>query len=187
MNKTKKELRAFYKDIRCSMQQKEKKDALILNNFKQSSLYLSCTSLFVYVSGKIEVETKQLIKDALLSGKKVACPVCNTAECTMKFYYISSFSQLKSGAYGILEPDTSLCEEALPSDGTVVIVPGLSFDKEGYRLGFGKGYYDRFISSNRLTYVGFCYDECLCEKLPKDEYDQKVSAFVTEEKIHYVS
>lgn len=188
MIKSKKELREFYKEKRRSLTQKEQKDLLILNNFKQSSLYLSCKSLFVYVSGKIEVDTRRLIGCALKSGKKVACPVCDTNECTIKFYYINSLSELKCGAYGIEEPDISLCAEATADKETVVIVPGLSFDLNGYRLGFGKGYYDRFISSNtEPTYVGLCYSDCICKALPNNEYDKKVSAFVTEEKINFIS
>lgn len=187
MMQNKKDLRTLYKQKRQCLAQKEEKDLLILNNFKQSSLYLSCKNLFVYVSGKIEVDTRRLIKDALKSGKKVACPVCNTEECTMNFYYISSLSHLKVGAYGIEEPDSSACPEAIPTDDTVVVVPGLSFDQNGYRLGFGKGYYDRYISSHKAKYIGLCYDECISKTLPKGEYDKKVSAFVTEEKIHYIS
>lgn len=187
MIKSKKELRSYFKKIRSELSDKENKDRLILNNFKQSGLYLNCNCLFTYVSSEIEVNTRELIKSALKDGKKVACPVCDTEKCTMRFYFIDSFNDLKSGAYGIMEPDTSICKPAQVTEHTLLIVPGLSFDEGGYRLGFGKGYYDRFISSHDVCCAGLCYDECIVPSLPKNQFDQKVSVVVTDRKIYNVS
>lgn len=146
--------------------------------------YNKCGSLFVYVSSVGEVGTRQLIAHALKDGKKVCVPKCNTDECTMTFYQINSMDELSLGAYGILEPDTQKCSRAAADKNSLCIVPGLSFDKRGYRLGFGKGYYDRFLSDFIGEAVGLCYECCLSEKLIINEFDQKVSALITENKIY---
>ena len=103
----------------------------------------------------------------------------------MRFYIISSFDDLSAGAYGIFEPKEG-CKEALFDSETLCIVPGLSFDKDGYRLGFGKGYYDRFLASFPGKTVGLCYEECVCEKTIRDKFDKSVSALITDTEINII-
>ena len=97
----------------------------------------------------------------------------------MEFYSISSFDDLESGAYGIYEPKKE-CLKITADENTVCIVPGLAFDKSGFRIGFGKGYYDRFLSEFKGESVGLCYDECFSDILIKDKFDMCVSAVITE-------
>lgn len=183
MKSTKKELRAYFKSLRKSMTDKEQKDLEILNRLKESALYSSSDTFYVYVSSNIEIDTRKLIKLLLNNGKTVAVPLCEPENCTMEFYMIKSLSELSSGSYGIYEPDSNKSQKADFDENTVCIVPGLSFDKNGFRLGFGKGYYDRFLSVFTGKSVGLCYDECMSEELICDKYDKKVSAVVTESKI----
>ncbi len=184
INEEKKKLRAFFKHKRETMLRKEEKDSRIYNNFKLSGIYNGLSEAFVYVSSEIEADTKMLINQMLLDKIKVAVPLCNKENCTMKFYYIESLSELQTGHYGILEPKGEKEKLAVPTEKTVCIVPALSFDGFGYRLGFGKGYYDRFLSDFKGTSVGLCYEECLSEKLPYDEYDKTVRFLVTEKNIY---
>lgn len=182
MMSSKKELRSHFRFVRKNMSEKDRKDLDILNRLKESSIYSQSKTFFVYVSSEIEVDTRRLIKGLLDDRKTVAVPLCDTDNCLMDFYEIRTFSELSEGAYGILEPDCTVCRKAAFDENTVCIVPGLSFDKNGYRLGFGKGYYDRFLSHFSGTSIGLCYEECMCEKLICDKHDKRVSAVVTENK-----
>lgn len=182
IDKTK--LRQHFKAVRLSMTEKNKKDNLILNRFKDSDIYINNETFLLYVSLGIEVDTLNLIDLLLSENKRVAVPISDTQTCTMKFYYIESLDTLEKGAYDIREPKADETNLVLNCENTVCVVPGLSFDKRGFRLGFGKGYYDRFLSEYNGTTVGLCYDECLSEKLISHPHDMSVQYVVTETKIY---
>lgn len=145
--------------------------------------YSLCDMIFAYVSTQIEVGTRSIIAHALENGKKVAVPKCDTQFCTMQFYQINSLDDLTLGAYDILEPDVQRCEQVSSTKNSICLVPGLSFDKRGYRLGFGKGYYDRFLPSFKGKAIGLCYENCISDELIINEFDRKVSVLITENKI----
>ncbi len=180
VSETKRELRAFFKQKRKNMLSKEEKDLAILNNIKADNIYNKIDDAFIYVSSEIEVDTKSLISQMLSDGIKVAVPVSYPKDRSMAFYYINSLSELRPGNYGILEPDEKKAKKASFDENTVCFVPALSFDKNGFRLGFGKGYYDRFLSSFNGITVGLCYEECICEKLIHDNFDRRVQSVMTE-------
>lgn len=179
----KRQLRAFYKQLRSSMsfQQKLENDKAVTQAFLDSSFYKMCDQLLIYVSFDIEVDTIAVIKQAL-TEKTVFCPRCISGTGIMEFYKISSFEQLKEGSFGILEPDTGEQPVKDFSKGAVCVVPGLSYDDKGHRLGFGKGFYDRFLADFPGTKVGICYEDCCCEELPYDEFDICVDHLITERK-----
>ena len=139
--------------------------------------------MFAFISKDIEVDTSEIINAALKSGKKVAVPLCDTEDTTMEFYYIRSYDDLKNGCYGLLEPDADKCPKAAPSDAPVMIVPGLVFDRSGYRLGFGKGYYDRYISEYKGLTVGICYSKYIEQALPLGRFDRPIDVVVTDKYI----
>jgi 5-formyltetrahydrofolate cyclo-ligase len=99
----------------------------------------------------------------------------------MEFYRIQSTDDLSVGSYGILEPDGS---SEMYSGGalSLCVVPALSYDFSGYRLGFGKGYYDRFLADFDGEKVGLCYESCLIRSLPHDDFDICADWLVTENK-----
>ncbi|MGN0467897.1 MAG: 5-formyltetrahydrofolate cyclo-ligase [Acutalibacteraceae bacterium] len=177
-------LRKKYKNIRNNLIDRNKKDLEILNRLKESKIYINCDSVLIYVSTEIEVDTHNLIEFLFNQGIKVAVPQCDTEKNTMEFYFINSMSDLICGAYNIPEPDISHCIKVSNTSNSLCIVPGLSFDQSGYRLGFGKGYYDRFLSKSDCLTVGLCYEECLCENLPHDNFDKRVSVVITENNIY---
>ena len=183
INQDKKSLRIIYKDIRSSVININVKNNKITEAVAESLQYQKADKIFAYWSVDSEVETSDIIIKALGDNKKVALPKCTDKDGNMKFYYIASLSDLIDGMYGIKEPPT----DNLADDFTVnslCLVPALSFDKDGYRLGYGKGYYDRFLSAFTGVTMGLCYEECLRETLPKDCYDKKVNYIVTNEKIY---
>ena len=98
----------------------------------------------------------------------------------MEFYYINAMNDLKSGFFGVREPDINKCEKITDFSDSICIVPAIAYDKSGYRLGYGKGYYDRFLKNNTLISVGVCYNELIEENLPRDEYDIPVNYIITQ-------
>lgn len=183
---TKKQLREIYKNKRRLMlpQEKTALDDAVADRFLNSDMYKQCDELLVYVSLGIEVGTHSIISRAL-KEKKVFCPKCYSEANVMEFYRINSFDDLSPGAYGILEPSAGEPFYSF-SDTSLCIVPALSYDKNGYRLGFGKGYYDRFLSGFNGIKTGLCYENSLCDVLPADDYDVFVDNIVTEDRIIFL-
>ncbi len=173
-------LREEFKKYRREMPKQEKasKDFEILNRIVALPEYKNAKMLLTYVSTDIEVDTKALIEGALLDGKTVLVPRCVDGKIDMKFYKISSLSDLKPGAFGVLEPEN--CEEITEFSDAVCILPGLGFDLKGYRLGYGKGYYDRFLAGFTGKNIGVCYNICLKSLIPHGKYDRMVDVLVTE-------
>ena len=101
----------------------------------------------VTVSNMPEVDTYQIIRRAWEEGKRVAVPKCRPREKVLEFRRLSAFKQLESVYFGLWEPIPDLTEEVKPGEIDLLIVPGLAFSRNGYRLGFGGGYYDRFLKS----------------------------------------
>lgn len=176
-------LRKKYKEIRKSILPDEKisLDDRIYENIISSPYYEENHVILVYVSLFDEVNTDKLIKKAFSDKKLVFAPKCRDKLGNMDFYRIDSFDDLNNGFYGIREPKENLSELYDKKLGGICLVPGLSFSRDGYRLGYGKGYYDRFISGNKdIFYIGICYERQLSENLLHDEYDRKVNAVITE-------
>ncbi len=183
--KTKKELRKEYIELRKSFSKayKAELDIKITERIKSLSEYKNAKTIFAFISKDIEVNTKEVLLDALSSGKKVAVPLCDTENTEMKFYYINSYDDLKKGYYGIMEPDKEKCKPAGYNDAELMIVPGLAFNRKGFRLGFGKGYYDRYIPDYKGITVGVCYDECIENEIMLSPFDKAVDMVVTDKNI----
>lgn len=105
--------------------------------------YAACSTLLTYVSLPIEVDTLRLISHAFADGKKVAAPRCVEGTHEMEFYEISSMDDLARQTFGVLEPVRERCRRLTDFSGSVCLVPALAYDRAGYRLGYGAGYYDR--------------------------------------------
>lgn len=179
----KKDLRNKFKRIRMEMtpEIKNEKDEIILNRILELPEYKQAQTLICFVSTDIEVETKKLLKTALQQGKKVAVPKCiDSKNSIMKVYLINSFSDLEVATYSVLEPILSKCIELTDFSNSFCVVPGLAFDVKGYRLGYGKGYYDRFLSNYPCKTIGICYNSCMKTRLPHGKYDRIVDILITE-------
>ena len=112
-----------------------------------SEVYRNCGRLFAFMSLAREPDTKEIITEALCTGKEVAIPKCRKNQ-TLGFYLIDSISDVTEGLYGINEPFRCDADhEACPENGDLILIPGLAFDRSGNRIGYGKGYYDRYLSS----------------------------------------
>lgn len=176
------ELRQKYRGLRQAMppEIKEQRDEVIADQVRRLWQYENNDVLLIYVSTDIEVDTFRIIRRALADGKRVAVPRCVPDTRNMEFYYIQSTDELEPGMFGVLEP--AACPEKMyrPNDRGLCIVPAFSYDWNGYRLGYGKGYYDRFLSRFEGNIVGICYSDCVQRTLPHGRYDRPVELLVTE-------
>lgn len=174
-------LRQKYRDIRENLKPKYQKimDEKILKKISLLRKYKNANVVFTYVSKSIEVDTYNIIEMCWKDGKKVAVPACNKETRTMKFYFINSFDDLEKGTFGLLEPNENKCREVRDFSEGLCIVPGFAFDFSAYRLGYGYGYYDRFLQHFGGTTVGICYSNCITPKLPHGRYDKPVDIIVT--------
>lgn len=181
------ELRSVYKRLRsqCPAEVKKELDRRLSQQFLSLDEYKSCKTLFAFVSTPIEVDTSVIISTALKDGKRVAVPKCRDKSGLMDFFYITSTDCLKKGAFSIMEPDEALCERVTDLSDGLCLVPGLCFDRQGYRIGFGKGYYDRFLEEFGGTTVGICYSRCIEKELPRGIFDRNTDILVTEKFTNY--
>ena len=179
----KKELRKELKAKRKNLEKKAQSDEFIRENLICSDLYLESKQVLFYAGLDDEINLDECINDALLLGKKAALPICTDDSGNMEFYYINAMNDLKSGFFGVREPDINKCEKVTDFSDSICIVPAISYDKSGYRLGYGKGYYDRFLKKFTIISVGLCYNSFLRENLPINEFDVAVNFIATEDKI----
>ena len=178
-------LRAKYRSIRESLdpEVKGEMDGAVLEKLLSLREYKVNSTVFTYVSKSIEVDTFGLIEASLQAGKKVAAPRCVPGTYDMEFFYISSVDDLEKGMFGVLEPNPERCKKVEDFSRGFCVVPGLCFDVQGFRLGYGKGYYDRFLSRFGGFTAGISYASCVQWNLPHGFYDRPVDVLVTEKYI----
>ncbi len=176
----KKQLREYYKLIRNSIcgEARTQANSLIFNHFINSDLLSDFDVFLCYVSVNSEADTIQILNYLLKCKKKVAVPYCCGSE--MDFYEIDSIDDLIGGAYGIPTVDIGNHKKIEDFSNALCIVPALSFDLNGNRLGYGGGYYDRFLSKNNVRTLGIDYDKCLTNNLPFEEHDKTVDMILTD-------
>lgn len=185
--KNKNEIRKIYKDLRKVINNKSKKDELIYQNFINSEVFEKSSIILTYISTELEVGTKKIIKYALKNNKKVYAPVI-TSKKEMKFYEVVSLNFLVENSKGILEPDINKCNIIKDiSAKALCITPAIIYDKKGYRIGYGGGYYDRFFAEVNCIKVGLMYSEFVIDDLSTyiDKYDIAVDYLITEQQSHY--
>lgn len=178
-------LRAHYLAFRARLPRsvRDAADAGIARRLASLPEFEAAPLVLTYVSYGPEVDTLALI-DALFSeGRRVAAPRCVPTAHSMAFYEISDTQDLVAGYRGILEPAASITRPVTTSEmvGSVCLVPGLSFDGWGQRLGYGGGYYDRFLAFYPGNKVGLCRScQLSCAELPCDCHDVPVDFVVSE-------
>lgn len=155
------------------------KDRLIFQRLIRLPQYRQAKTIISYVSTPVEVDTRQLLLRAWADGKAVAVPRCIPGTHRMEMYYIRSMEDLESGAYGILEPKAQ-CRPCRDWEGSLCVVPAFCNDLSGYRLGYGGGYYDRFLSRYSGFALGINYSDCVREKLLHGRYDVPLQQLLTE-------
>lgn len=178
----KKETRKFYKSIRDSIPENERiaLSKSITDLIIESDFYAFADKLLVFIPIGSEVNTFPLITRALCDGKTVAIPVIDGKE--MHFAVINSLDELVPGEYNI--PTAPEGAEYIENfEKSLCIVPCLSCDKSLNRIGYGGGFYDRFLAAHtEIKTICVCFDKCLSDMLPAEEFDIKMNLCITDKK-----
>ncbi|MEM3712317.1 MAG: 5-formyltetrahydrofolate cyclo-ligase [Thermoproteota archaeon] len=162
-------------------EQKRSKSLAIISRLKQLEEFSKAKVVMTYVSKSDEVDTIELIKDMLRSGKRVIVPVVDKEKKELIPCEISSLEELGLGTFGVMEPKPNGVNVVDLNEIDLVIVPGRAFDKKCNRLGRGMGYFDRFLKKQiRGKVIGLAFSEQVFESIPIDENDVGVDAVVTE-------
>ena len=160
--------------IRNAMSEKEvaEKSGVIVKRLLQTGWYQKAQEIFAYYPLKNEVDCRALFLQAWADGKRIALPRTKE-ENQMDFFYIDSLKQLEEGTFHVMEP-----KEDHPIDWSdaLVLVPGVAFDRKKNRMGYGKGYYDRFFEGKSgCIELGVAYELQVAEQLPTEENDLPMS------------
>ena len=183
----KKQLRAHYRAVRADIAPEARAEQCreICARILQSDAYKEADSLLLYAALGDEIDLSAVARDAWRQGKAVAYPRCLDKEGRMAFYVADSPERLIPGSFGIPEPDLS-CPEWQENGRALCILPALAVDVDGHRLGYGKGFYDRYIDKSRMTAVGVIYSDCIEKELPRGRYDLAVHFMVTDKGVKIV-
>lgn len=169
-------IRKWAREKRAAIQNRDLKEAII---HKKAESYIDKASLIaIYHSFQDEVDTLKLIQMILDKKKRVVCPVIEDG--TMIFREVFSMDDFQVGHFGVMEPKGENCVNPRQID--LVFIPMLAFNESMYRVGYGKGYYDRFLIKTDAKRVGLAFEAQYINEQFEDEYDIACSVILTEER-----
>lgn len=181
--KRKEELRSLARSIRgeIALEDWEEFSSRIKQHLINSEIFDEARQIHCYVSmnDRKEVDTSEIIEDILLRDKVLSLPVTNFSDLSMKHFEIESRKDLKKNKWGIREP-VSREKEHKATDFDLVLVPMLAADPAGNRLGYGKGFYDRFLKEVPGVKVGLTFDALVFDSIPSEETDIRMDYLITE-------
>ena len=170
----KQELRTKYLKIRNDISNKDIKSDIIFNKIINTSEYQSANTVALYKNLISEVDTNKLIDYTLTIGKTVSLP--RVEDNNLNFYKVDKQTLLIKSNFGVFEP---ISNQVIPKENIdLIIVPGVCFDKNNNRLGFGKGYYDRYLMNTKMKKIGICFIEQLTNNIPADSNDVKMDLII---------
>lgn len=150
-----------------------------LSQLNTMTEFQESTWVYSYMAIGSEVDTIYIIPEIMKMGKRVAVPKVEGE--TIAFYEITSIKDCKPGAWGILEP---VSYKAPAQEKGLILIPGLAFDQKGNRLGYGGGFYDRYLQQHQdCTSVALAYEMQLMDEVPGEAHDQQVEYIVTPDRI----
>ena len=162
-------------------------DRAIADNVMRLRQYSACHTVLIYVSTPSEIDTFGIIERCFRDGKKVAVPRCIPNTRDMEFHYIESIEELSSGAFGVLEPlETAPRYDLSDCGGTLMLLPAIVADHFGYRLGYGKGYYDRYMGRFTGDSAVICYDSDVVRRITHGKFDAAAHVLVTDKYIRTI-
>lgn len=185
----KQSIRTKYLSYRNSLTTAERtqKSGVIWDKLKKEPIYLEAQAILVYMDYRSEVITTGLVEEILRSGnRRVFAP--KVEGMNIRFYEITSLSELQEGYQGIREPvgekEKLFTKEMAEGMRSLVLVPGSVFDRERRRMGYGKGFYDRFLAAfPDISTIALGFDCQIAPKVPWEEHDQRVDLIVTEKEV----
>ena len=180
---TKKEIRAIVKKNRreATPEQIRENSNEICKQFLNLPEYKEAKVVFAYMDCKNEVETKMVIEQCWRDGKTVAVP--KVFGEIMKYYVITSYDDLEEGYFGIPEPKHEQLNEIVCDDG-LMILPGVAFDICRHRVGYGGGFYDRYLEAHpSMKKIAFAFEFQMFESVPFEVFDRQPEKIITEKRI----
>jgi 5-formyltetrahydrofolate cyclo-ligase len=179
---TKTEWRKKTKQLLTSMDVKDRKDRSekIANHLYQTQQWHKCERIGITVSRNFELDTYRIIENAWKEGKKVCVPKCYSEDKKMEFRELSSFDELENVYMDLYEPITAKTQIVSTENIDLLVVPGLVFDQSGYRIGYGGGYYDRYLVNYTGETVALAFYDQIAEQLPHEDFDIPVQQIITE-------
>lgn len=152
----------------------------IMDRFLRLPCFESAKALLLYSSHKGEVHTESIIRSALSLGKRVALPAVMKESHGLGLYEIKSMDELAPGAFGILEPPKEQSREVKPEKIDIAVVPGVCFDRRGFRIGYGMGYYDKLLGIIPGRKIGLAYSFQIVDAVPDEMHDVAMDEILTE-------
>ncbi|MFN3654819.1 MAG: 5-formyltetrahydrofolate cyclo-ligase [Candidatus Nitrosotenuis sp.] len=150
----------------------------IQRNLKKTQDYQTAKTIAAYYSIGSEVRTHDILQDILSNGKTLALP--RVEDNHLVFCNVSRFEDLEKGEFGVMEPKQN-CPQINEFD--VILVPAIAMTKGGQRLGYGKGFYDRFLADTKSTTIALIYSKFVVKNIPFSEDDVRIRLVVTEDEI----
>jgi 5-formyltetrahydrofolate cyclo-ligase len=168
-----------------SADERFEKSAEIASRLVKLPEIIKAESIFTYVSFRSEVDTHRIIDSFLVKGKVVSVPLSDMKKKVINPFIIKSLeNDLVPGVFGILEPDLGKIDPVIADKIDIVIMPGAAFSENGCRIGYGGGFYDRFLQQRNITSYALAFDFQLVDEVPFDpEFDVKVDYIVTERRV----
>lgn len=167
-----------------NIDEKTELDLEIQSRLLISDEYRKCETILVYSSRDFEIDTMGIINLALINKKRVALPVCEDSG-EMSFYIIDSVDDLEKGLFNILEPKKH-CKKLVDFSACLCVAPCLCCDMQGYRLGFGKGYYDRFLQKFDGNICALCYSDSIIPQMEHNTFDIPVNIVITDKFLRHI-
>ncbi|WP_301107394.1 5-formyltetrahydrofolate cyclo-ligase [Sporosarcina sp.] len=161
----------------------EQRSALIRERVLASDEFKHAQTIGITLSRFPEVATHRLIQIAWQSGKRIAVPKCSASSRKMDFRLIDSFDQTETVYMDLKEPKVDQTESVKPEEIDLQIVPGVVYSPKGYRIGFGGGYYDRYLLNYPFETISLAFERQLMDNVKMESHDIPVSYLFTEERI----
>ena len=184
IKKQKDDIREEYKQRRVEMpiEERHRRDEAICHVAEGLVSFRYAEYVLLYAATEGEIDVNAIAELALEKGKKVCFPRCDKKTHTMTYHRVNSLDELAVDSYGILEPaeDAPVYEPDKDTGAAVCFVPGLVYDKAGYRLGYGKGFYDRYLSAFSGCTIGVVYSDYILPVVPRGRVDVSVDILLTE-------
>ena len=185
MTKSKEELRKEKLNLRkkLTLEWKKKSSEKIIQTIKELDVFQQVKSIMLYCSHQNEIDLNELIEYSLKQGKEVLLPTINKKKKEIEPYLINDISKLTLGPHLILEPKKEN-QKPYKKKIDLILVPGIVFDNQGNRIGYGQGYYDKFLLNNQLsTKIGIAYDFQIIKQIKEKFHDISMNFIISEKKI----
>ncbi|MBP2078189.1 5-formyltetrahydrofolate cyclo-ligase [Oceanobacillus polygoni] len=183
MDKTKLRKETINRLKNLPIDEKKQIEMEIMERLLSSELWTNAETIGITMAQNFEWATEPIIEAGWKQKKRMVVPKCIPADKQLDFYEISSFDQLEAVYFNLLEPKPDQSRFVQKKGIDLLIVPGILFDRSGYRIGFGGGYYDRFLVDFNQKTASLCSGDQLVDQIPKEKYDLPVQYVITNKEI----